>query len=221
MKRAIIASILGIAASVATTRGDGGGVVIFSTYFSSSSYVAFEYKGGKGPVADNFTVQMYYGLGSNLPFNTLTPYTARYATVWPEYGWAIVVGSPETVDISSYVSGPVTFALVAYDGNSWDSSTIRTQPDDVWTWTEPSIALRFPPAQPQPPTQWSFDLMYAAAAAAGDIDDGTVTRGPYYRDLGLGDYEAPYVPVSAVPEPGTLALAGLGAAAMLIFRRRQ
>jgi len=67
---------------------------------------------------------------------------------------------------------------------------------------------------------------YAAAGAVAKYDGSTTAGGIFSTPLGGGSTPAqslngmPAV-VLVVPEPGTFALAGLGAAALLIFRRRK
>jgi len=67
-----------------------------------------------------------------------------------------------------------------------------------------------------------------AAAVSGNLPNGT--SGVFSNPLGNPNASPPGTPtdftampsvVLAVPEPGTFALAGLGAAALLIFRRRK
>jgi hypothetical protein len=65
---------------------------------------------------------------------------------------------------------------------------------------------------------------YAAALAAGDFAGKTAPFANPVKQLpdAPGDFTGmPALTLSAVPEPGTFALAGLGAAALLIFRRRK
>lgn len=72
-------------------------------------------------------------------------------------------------------------------------------------------------------TAASFEAAYAAGTFVGVSDKFTSATG------GTGDPPSPSIPLSTtfggatlapVPEPSTFALAGLGAAALLIFRRR-
>jgi len=71
---------------------------------------------------------------------------------------------------------------------------------------------------------WLGDFSSYAAAAAGGAYVGMST--PFTQTLGGGsvlpsDLTAmPAVTLAPIPEPSTIALAGLGAAALLIFRRR-
>jgi hypothetical protein len=194
MKRAIIASILGIAASVTTTHGQGE--VIFSTYFSSSQLLLVEYAGiggGLNPphvVGSGFKAELYYGLGSGLSFSELTPVAPSITSVGMFYPGSIV---GNIVNFNNYSSGPVTFSIVAFDGTDYASSTSKTL--RPVTWTEPALAT-----QPYPAGMFTYSLLQAALPSDAN---------------GI-----PYISVDTIPEPGTSALAGLGAAALLMFRRR-
>jgi len=196
MKRALIASILGIAATAATTFGQGH--VLFSTYYSSSQMGLVEYKAG-GIVPSGFNAELYYGLGSNLSFASLTPLASTITPVGSLVAGVVTGGD---AIMSNWSSGNVTFAIVAYNGTSYAASVgsptlWATQGADIWTWTDGDVVSTSLPTN-------QFD--YNAMAAAALRHDGTF----------------PVIQVSlGVPEPGTFALAGLGAAALMIFRKRQ
>jgi hypothetical protein len=89
-------------------------------------------------------------------------------------------------------TGPVTLEMVAWDDSSGNYST----------WTQASVA-------------WNAGLI--AAGKSGLIPEAS---------LGAGLTTAPSLSPNSfnlyfVPEPTSFALAGLGAAAMMIFRRRK
>lgn len=187
MKRALLTAILGIAASVATTYGQGH--VIFSTYVGAvyqpirySNPVGLGHTAGETAGA-GFNAQLYYGLGAGLSFAALSPVPGSITPVGTSVA-GYVTGN-NTV-IPNYVSGPITFAIVAFNGPSWGNAanTFETALNQVLTWTETSIN---------------------STALPTDVFQQNV----------------PAITVSLVPEPSTFALAGLGSAAMLIFRRRK
>jgi hypothetical protein len=188
MKRTLVASILGIAASVVTAVSSyGQGSVWFDNY----NNVNVNGPGGYGSpisalggsingalIPAGFTVDLYYALGTVSDPNAGTPSGAPIGTLLSSRP----VGSPGFVNATivtaaNYVSGPITFELVAH-GTAGTTTYIGHSA----VLTLPSIA--------------------------------TGTSLPGYLD-GLQSFS-----VVPVPEPSMFALAGLGSAALLIFRRR-
>lgn len=198
MKRALVASLLGIAACVASvTSSFGQGQIIFDNYNAVPLYSPIRYSTlpadasslpaghSAGELAGpTFAVHLFYGLGTVATFGGLTDsgITVNVNGSTPGY-----FQGPNVV-IPGYNSGPVTFAVLAWDtttGGTWDTATVRNGKTiaDVRVWQEASIT--------KPPSP--------------------------------SDYFQNWAPVNivAVPEPSTFALAGLGAASLLIFRRRK
>jgi len=177
MKKALVATILGIAASAATSFGQG--FINFDNYVNNGSTGAQITFNGQapGPVAgtpipDNFQAHLWYALGT-VADPTVGGTLISSSTMNQGTGYF----SAGNVAIPNYVSGPITFRVTA-DG------TFASTPwfGQSATWTLPSIA--------------------------------TGTSIP-----GITDFAA--FAVAPVPEPSTFALAGLGSAALLIFRRRK
>jgi hypothetical protein len=102
----------------------------------------------------------------------------------------------------------------------------------VLGYIEDPTSVTFDPAYAGGPITFTINVWqggsYAAASAAGSglgygsvtfVDSGTVPAGP---PISFNSDPAFTVQLSTiVPEPTTLALAGLGAAGMLLFRKRQ
>jgi hypothetical protein len=131
MKRILIASILGIIASVSFVQPSYGiGQVWFDNYGNANpnspygdGYSSPIYLIGNTFLPTTFKVDFYYTLGtfsepssSGMPTGTLLS-TRQIA--FPGYVAATVVTIPD------YVSGPVTFELAAYDGSSYATSLVR------------------------------------------------------------------------------------------------
>lgn len=188
MKRTLIATILGIAATAATY---GQGFVNFNTYAVNSyagSYVTYG-PGSGGAVGENvvggFNVQLGYYLGTVSDPASNGSLLGQMQLNTAVIGGLGTGGFPGRIQagnytIPNYVSGPITFEMLAFNGASYALSDIRGH-SAAWTM---------------------------ASIATGVTTPGT----PDGMPAGFT--------VSAVPEPTTMALAGLGAAAMLIFRRR-
>jgi hypothetical protein len=180
MKRTLVASILGIAASVVTAVSSyGQGSVWFDNYNNVNvngpgGYGAPISIQGGGLIPAGFTVDLYYALGTVSDPNASDPLAAPIGTLLSSRP----VGSPGFVNATivtaaNYVSGPITFEVVAHGPGFSGHSAVLTLP---------SIA--------------------------------TGTSLPGYLD-GLQSFS-----VVPIPEPSMFALAGLGSAALLIFRRR-
>ena len=184
MKRALVASILGIAASVASSYGQAN--ILFDTYLSSpfaivqwSSNPALAPAGraGSATTAGEFVANLLWTYGTTTGSAGLAvPTTGDVGT----YGSGFIMYPNVVSTAANFPGGPINFTIQVWQGADYASAMAKGEV----SWTEPSGA--FVPAGPAS----------AFTALPGNI-------------------------IVTVPEPSTLALAGLGAAAMLIFRRRQ
>jgi hypothetical protein len=174
MKRVLVASILGLAASVASSYGQAS--FFFDTY---SPAVGMQVEQG--------------GVGVLAAQNVLTDIIWSYSggavtgdaglaipTSDTPYGNGYIIG-PQFTTAANYPTGtPINFTILAWEGASYATASIKGS----LSFTD-SFTVGNPPAK-------------------------------------FGTYGAglPGTPLNLVPEPTTLALAGLGAASMLIFRKR-
>jgi len=191
MKKALIASILGIAASVATSYGQG--YIVMESYYNDgvnpAHFSAIQAQ-GLGYLGANWSAQLLYSIGGN-PFQLAA---GSQQSFYP--GSQTGVGDPLTtgagifigpnVTIPGYVSGSVSFIVQVFNGATYASSSIKGD----------SLAFSIASLQTNP------------LLPAGDLINNNAGGG-------LQPFTVP------VPEPSTFALAGLGSAAMLIFRRRK
>jgi len=153
MKRALVASILGLAASVASSFGQGA--VNFSNY-SASPYYPVAYSttkpipggatAGQG-VGATFNVELGYFIGTTVNPAQITLLPSSITAINP----ALMappggVGSPTTgyfigptVAIPGYSSGPVTFEILAWQGATYAGASVITQPNRIY-----GLSLRLP-----------------------------------------------------------------------------
>ncbi len=190
MKKSIFIAVLGMAACAATSYGQG--YVVFSSYVADSGAGALTtLANGITPVGAGYTADLYYFLGT-----VTDPVVGSVSTALPtgliDSGITVAYDSngdgyfqASTVTIPGYVSGPVTFEVVAYNGASYANSAIRGRSG---AFTESFITS----SASAPPTEF------------GDNGPGM-----------------PNFSVAPVPEPTTLALAGLGGLASLVAIRRK
>jgi hypothetical protein len=207
MKKSIVASLLGLAVATAVTSAYGQGSINFDNYdstpympvtYGSSLPAALAGQSGNGVADANFDVELLYALGANQAIGTLTPLPASIEAIDPSKT-ALGQGGyfdSLTVQIAPYVSGPVTFAVEAwYTGSTYAGLGGAT---------------------------------YALSGFKGESftwNETSLATGLSTANLfaGLpGPNGASLVAVTtAVPEPTTLALAGLGGAALLALRRKK
>jgi len=190
MKKALVSAILGLAA-IASVQAQG--VVTLYNYNQPATLIKYGANSGgtigQG-VTSGFTIGIYSGAGDVsasvnaglagdggfglIPTLALESETAALIDGFPGlYG-------PTAVNVN--FSGLGTFVVVAYNGPTYATSTIRGH----------SAAF----------------TLAANANPASPLDIGTAA--------GLTTFS-----VVGVPEPSTFALAGLGLAGLLIFRRRK
>jgi hypothetical protein len=202
MKRALIASILGLATSVASSYGQAN--YAFDTYSSSlaspqgqvfwsstSSLAPAGRAGSLATVADGFQADLLWAVGATTgDLNLTIPISLQGAAGpggTPTSGWIV---DPSGVSFDpAYVGGPINFTVQLWQGASYAAASQAGSGlgSGSTTWTEPGM---LPGGSP---------VLFA--------------------DEPLLGFNVALSPV--VPEPTTLALAGLGAAGMLLFRKRQ
>jgi hypothetical protein len=200
MKKSLIFAALGVAATAATSMGEG--YVVFSSYAAN---------GGIGPrttiygtstlLNSTWTAGLYYAIGTvSDPVNNslaasidslptgMTLYTGQNATAaYANSGWAkglLGYFDGSVLTIPGYTSGPITFEVVAYQGTDYASATSRGR-SGSFTMTS---------------------IQSSAVAPSNFGDNGQ---------------PMPNFDVVSVPEPSTLALAGLGGVGMLLAMRRK
>jgi PEP-CTERM motif len=184
MKKAIFIAVLGVAASVASSYGQG--FVAMNSY-SANAFAGFitTQSDGTTPVPATFTAELYYAIGTVTdPVNgaPISPISSNFTalplsiTAYDATGDGYFQGA--TVTIPGYSSGPISFEILASGPGEVGRSG---------AWTESTIS---------------------ASATSTSI----------FGDNGV----APNFVVAPVPEPTTLALAGLGGLASLVaFRRKK
>jgi len=224
MKKALVAAILGVAGSVATTYGQG--VVQFNNYQSYVyNPVRYNSSAGSAPAGDagenvndpNVEVALFYALGTYSSVGSfLTAAGSAVGTTFIDttknsggtYGAGTPGGyyddsSPITLaGWSSTTAATATFYVEAwetsgtYAGGGTYTNSLLTGASGLWTET---TAVTESGANPG---------TYGIVPSADPSD--TFLSGP------------PTTIMSTVPEPTTLALAGLGGLASLVaFRRKQ
>jgi hypothetical protein len=196
MKRALIASILGLAASVASSYGQAA--YFFDTYLGAgspavagqvgwTSTTALAPAGRAGSLvtlADAFHADLLWAVGAT------TGDLGLLNTVPVSGGVLGYIQDPTSVTFDpSYTTGAISVTIQIWQGASYAAASQAGSGLGFGSvsWVEPGTTGGFPP------------IPFAAEPAG-------ITS----------------VSLSAVvPEPTTLALAGLGAAGMLLFRKRQ
>jgi len=206
MKRAILASTLGAAASLAiVSQTQAQGNVFFANYANGAqlqapvTYSGSPFNGlsngeavGTGPAGANFTARLLYSYGANLGVTYTdagTSATFLAANGDTANGAGLFGFQANTVTIPGYSSGTVDFIVQVFNGADYASSNIKGQSGVV--------------------------SLSTLATAANSLPTGSL----------LSDNTAVITPLTAftvsVPEPTTFALAGLGAAAFLAIRRKK
>lgn len=213
MKKAIVLSVLGIAASGLGAFGQG--VIQFGNY-TSTSYEpvyynpnpAFAPAGLAGANVNNTAVdlQIYYMLGDQSAdtLNTFLSVATAGATTSITPGTnpaGTYKGNPAptgaiggaggyftlaTQTIAGWSSGSVTFAIIAWDstGGATYATSLLTGSSGLWVDN-------------------GSDIVTVASGSSPNIADN------------------PAIMMSTVPEPATMALGGLGLAALIAFRRKK
>jgi hypothetical protein len=192
MKRILVASILGIAASVATSYGQG--VISFGNYDANPAFAnAVTVNGGAASAnSDGGVISLWAGQGvlSNSSLLQQIATTPLFTTLASGSGW---------YDMAISLTG-LGYAQI---------------PSSIWSGTQ-TVTFQIRGSGTGSALGASFSGATALwqetpDTAGGSIDPSTpnqMLNGPLALDL------------TSVPEPSILALAGLGAAGM-IFRKRQ
>jgi hypothetical protein len=156
-----------------------------------------------------------FGQGAFLLHNYAAPYV-------PITGPSGIIGAASGVQIQVWAApGDVAAGALTFLANSqwsaFDGYLSKTQIHTI------------PAGQYTPASTWTFQLR-ATGSIGGQAVDEFASRGPLVVTSQIGNLggsppetaKLNYSPgfVVVVPEPSTFALAGLGAAALLIFRRR-
>jgi hypothetical protein len=183
MKRILIASILGIAASVTTSYGQGN--ILWDTYTVAAAGTQIVWGNPAGPggtvgaaVTDSSIVMGLYAGANSGAVNSLLASAHIYDAIdFATYGGGWIVGQAFQIPTTLWSGTQTVFfqerpITAGITGNS-----------AIWSESDAIVSVSTPPGQ--------------------------MANGP----AGFA--------IIGVPEPTTLTLAGLGAAALLAYRRRQ
>jgi hypothetical protein len=209
MKKALVASILGLAGSIATTYGQG--IIQFNNY-SSAVYNPVVYGAGSGQtVGSNVNnpaveVALFYALGTYSSTASFLASASQVATTFidPAVNASGTYGSgpggfydsSASVSLAGWTSAATaTFLVEGWLGSSYANASLNGQ---TALWTEVADTGLSS-------TLTGYGIVPSSVGAAG-----TFLSGP------------PTLTLTPTPEPTTLALAGLGGLASLVaFRRKQ
>jgi len=211
MKRKILASILGVAAMVAASSSYGQGKISLNNYADYGNQVVYGtgVPGGttgqgikNGVGASTWTIGFYYALGdvtgsvNSDPSGSGTPSGG---------GLTLATGAPgdTTVINSVFNSGKGYFTPVNGDGiiNGWTAGSVTFEVIAYSGADYNSSAFR--------------------GHSAAFLLTPALVGGPQASpNISSSTGGMPQFSVFAVPEPSTFALAGLGAAALMAFRRK-
>ena len=205
MKKSIVLGILGLAAGAVSTCGQG--CIFLDNYFSSTYNPAtYDAEFGGRLLPAGFTIGLFYDPVANQNIVGSVAFDPTGVAIPTSLNPLLVAatGPGSTAPIYSdpslygYFSASTSFLiqpgaavppqssytimLVAYNGSSYYTSTIRRH----------SVAVYIQDAAPW--VAWGADIGYAFPANT---------------------------PIFNVPEPGTLALAGLGGLSLWLMRRKQ
>jgi hypothetical protein len=146
MKKTIIASVLGIAASAAMVSSSyGQGHTWFDNY-GASPYMNVRVN-GVGTANTAIHVDLAYFLGTTADPNSMTPLglsvpiNATLAALGSPGYWSGVI-----VDIPGYTSGPVTFEVLAWDTTTGATYAAATAKGASFLWQESSLPTGGTPA---------------------------------------------------------------------------
>lgn len=213
MKKAIVASILGIAGSVATTYGQG--IIQFNNY-ATTSFQPVYFVGGGNADSANVEVALLYALGTFANTSSFLASATQVSTAFidPTLNTAgtyhgsptIGTGGPGgyyTQGAAAVLAGWAVGDTATFMVEGWDSTggltfanALAKGQSGLWTETvDPGLASS---------SLTGFGIVPTSIGAPA----GLMANGPL--SVGL-----------VVPEPTTLALAGLGGLASLVALRRK
>jgi len=213
MKKSLILGILGLAATVATTFGQGA---IALDNYDSTAHPLVKYDTGSGGA-----------LGAGVTTSTSFTASLYYVSVAGDNHAAFAADPSGTALISSLYSGPGTLILASGTGASGQIANAS----DVF-----GNAGEYAPAQAYNPGLGAGAtitlVVIAYKTSDGSYNNATIrghsTAFTMVASTGTavpansGDSETDGgFSVIAVPEPSTFALAGLGAAALMTLRRKK
>jgi hypothetical protein len=208
MKKSVIMAVLGVAASVASSYGQG--LVTFTTYSANNGYGGVTISEGTSlssvVIPDGFTLDLFYSLTAvsdpvnNALGSSITALPGAGLTDLLMTGETTLAGGanpdPRSITIPGWTAagGAPTFEVVAFNGSTYANSTIRGRSGSF--------------------LQGSSLVAVGSSSPVPNLGDTASGSGPG------GTFPSFYV--TSVPEPTTLALAGLGGLASLVaFRRKQ
>jgi len=193
-----LAAILGLSA-LATGAFAQGTVVFFPAPSTLSSATINGVQAATSGAAGSY----YYGLLTSATPTGAFTFTGNYATNLAVAGY---FGSPAAITVNGWAAG----ATMSYEVAVWSKSLGATFQAGWLTGNFGGLS-------------GNFGLSAVATGASGGL--GTPAT-PAFNLFGGANgiqngFNAASVGGGAVPEPTSMALAGLGAAALLIFRRRK
>jgi len=195
MKKAIVASILGVAACAAVSTTYGQGNLIFANYSAAGGSAPASLSAGLGGLTcgPSFTAQLLYS--STGLAGSFTPVPGATSTFFGTSNGDTADGAgffaPVAATVSSYASGTAFFECEVYNTASPATAT-ELGTSGVFSYSTLATAA---------------NLHLASKPFTQDSADVAVSLGP--------------ITVNPVPEPTTLALAGLGGFGMLMALRRK
>ncbi len=205
MKKTLIASVLGIVASVATTTTTHGqGFILFNNY-NSTTYQPVRV-GGVNAISPTIEVQLFWALGVVADPNALTagntafidPVTYNSAGAFGGGPGGYFADGSQT--LTGYTSGSATFMVEAWDTSTGATYATATSRGQSLLWQE-----------------GRSDGLGGNGIAMGVEPVGNFASGPGAATPGV----TTLVNLTIVPEPSTFALLGLGTAGLWFFRRRK
>lgn len=199
MKKALILGILGLAA--AATQSFGQGNTIFDNY-DASPYMPVMYGAthgglnGTGVASASYHLDLLYFIGTTANPAQLTDLNLSVPIDPTKVDFTVAANhgyiDPQGITIPGYSSGPITFEVEAWQTTGANGGATFAASSDRGT---------------------SF-LWQESSISAGSNPANFWSGLP-------GPSGAALLSVNIVPEPSVLALSGIGAAALMLFRRKK